>query len=134
MDISQMVESKQVRRDTNHLTFFELVAAIVHLKSRVINPSPYVVRAHRQWATSFSCLAFAMLAIPFGIRSHRRETSVGIAWALALAFAYYFLVIVAEALANRPQFFPEIIVWLPNFIFQTLGIALLYRIRRVGIV
>jgi lipopolysaccharide export system permease protein len=134
MDITQMVESKQIRRDINHLTFPELVAAIVDLKRRGVNPSPYIVRAHRQWATSFSCLAFAMLAIPFGIRSHRRETSVGIAWALGLALGYYFLVIVAEALANKPHLFPEIIVWLPNFIFQILGVALLYRIRRVGIV
>ena len=134
MDISQMVDAKQVRRDTNHLTFTELVAAIVSLKSRGVNPSPYIVRAHRQWAISFSCLAFAMLAIPFGVRSHRRETSVGIVWALALALAYYFLVIVAEALANRPNFFPEIIVWLPNFIFQALGIALIYRISRVGVI
>jgi lipopolysaccharide export system permease protein len=134
MDISPMIAARQVRRDTNHLTFTELVAAIVHLKQRGVNPSPYVVRAHRQWATSFSCLAFAMIAIPFGIRSQRRETSIGIAWSLALAFGYYFLIIVGEALANKPQFYPEVIVWLPNFIFQTLGILLLYRISRVGVV
>jgi lipopolysaccharide export system permease protein len=134
MDITPMIEAKQVRRDTNHLTFMELVAAIADLKQRGINPSPYVVRAHRQWATSFSCLAFAMIAIPFGIRAQRRETSIGIAYSLVLAFGYYFLVIVAEALSNRPQFFPEIIVWMPNFIFQTLGILLLSRISRVGVV
>ncbi|MBI5685580.1 MAG: LptF/LptG family permease [Verrucomicrobia bacterium] len=134
MDIAPMIEAKRVRRDTNHLTFTELVAAIVHLKQRGVNPSPYVVRAHRQWATSFSCLAFAMIAIPFGIRSQRRETSIGIAWSLALAFGYYFLIIVGEALANKPQFYPEVIIWLPNFIFQALGILLLSRISRVGVV
>ena len=134
MDITPMIASKQVRRDTNHLTFTELVAAIVSLKQRGVNPSPYVVRAHRQWATSFSCLAFAMIAIPLGIRAQRRETSIGIAYSLALAFGYYFLVIVAEALSNRPHLFPEIIVWLPNFIFQALGLLMLYRISRVGVV
>lgn len=90
--------------------------------------SKWKVEFHERLALSLSCLAFALLGVPLGVRTHRKETWIGTAISLALMVGFYLFVIAAESLATKPEFMPHAIVWIPVFGHSALGVWLLRRV------
>ena len=112
------------------LTFSELQAKKEELESKGIPATPVEVVMNSKVSFSFACIAFTLVGIPLGIRAHRRETTVGMAVGLVLVLIYYAFIFLGQALQTKPQFAPNLIVWLPNFLFEIAGAWLLWRANK----
>jgi lipopolysaccharide export system permease protein len=84
------------------------------------------IEVHKKFSISLSCIFFALLALPLGIKSHRAVKSRGFAVGIIVVSLYYLLRIGGEALVETGRLTPAVGVWTPNLIFAILGIYLFY--------
>jgi lipopolysaccharide export system permease protein len=139
LPLDRLTGDRTERRKLKWMTFGQLVSEWVRLRQ----PDPAVDQRERarqvmqvqitiqeKVATAFSVLSFALVAIPLGIKVSRKETSANLGLGLFLALGYYFASIAAGWLDNYPALRPDLVVWLPNIAFQTLGLWLFYKIDR----
>lgn len=93
-------------------------------------PVAYQTQFHRRYAIPFAPIVFALLAVPLGLRRVRGARSAGALVCVALAFAYYTLLSMAEFLGEETAVPPFLALWLPNVVFLAVAIPLLNRARR----
>ncbi len=76
-------------------------------------------------AGALGVLAFAILAVPIGIKVSRKETTANFVLALVLLMTYYFFANgVIGLLEDIPSVRPDLLVWLPPLAFAGFGIHL----------
>jgi LPS export ABC transporter permease LptF len=88
------------------------------------------VELNKRFSASLACFAFALIAVPLGITTHRKETSVGFGLSLVVAFTYFFFIIMADTFRNVPSAHPALLIWVPNVLFITLGTFLFWRLTK----
>jgi LPS export ABC transporter permease LptF len=85
---------------------------------------------NKRFSFPFSCLAFALIGVPLGITTHRRETSVGFATGLLVAIFYFLFIIIADTLRGNAKVHPDLLVWFPNVLFLLIGAILFRRLSK----
>ncbi len=139
MPLTKLTGESMVQKKLKWFTFTQLMTEW----NRLNRPDPTVPAAERvrqlmlvqitiqeKFATAFSVLSFALVAIPLGIKVSRKETSANLGLGLLLALGYYFASTVVGWLDNYPALRPDLIVWLPNIVYQGLGLWLFYKLDR----
>lgn len=129
-ETAQSARRKHVSRRTKHLTVRGLLSTI-YINNRIGAPtSKYYLELHKRMSMAFSPIGFLLMGIPFGIRTRRSETSVGLVISLVLAMVFYVFLSLADSLDARPKLHPEVLVWLPNIVYQVGGLIALHRISK----
>ena len=136
VDLPRKAQALNPQKKRSDLTMSELKAQIDSPPDPSAKTTPLekaqqrmslIVEYHKRIVLSLSCLAFVALGAPLATRTHRTESSIGIAISLFLVFNFYLFIIVADSLAKRPELKPYLIVWLPIVISFTLGSYLIHR-------
>ena len=136
LDYGSLRNRDTVEKRRRDLTLPELAEAIRHpgggpglldAKAQAQQRMAMQVETSQRFAMSFCCVAFALLGVPLGMKSKRRESSVGVLISLVVVFAFYFFVILAQSLDDHPHLRPDLIIWLPLLAAQIVGLWLIAR-------
>lgn len=121
--IDDMMLGELVARIRKSALFFHDLPSYEFLQERMI----YMVEFNKRFVLSVSCFMFVLLGVPLGIKAHRKESSIGVAMGLLLFFSFYLFVVVAENMAQRPEYSPELIIIAPVIISIFISLRLINR-------
>lgn len=142
LSLDQMFSRSGVRQKLPWMTYGELRAEQARLAAQTVPPGDEQRKQHardqmkvtltiqEKFNTALAVLSFALLAIPLGIKVSRRETSANLVVAVLLALGYYFLTTAVSWIDRHPEYRPDLLLWLPNAIFLSLGVWLFSRIEK----
>jgi len=72
-----------------------------------------LVELNKRFVFAMASICFVLVGIPLGIRSQRKESTVGMAISLAVSLGYYVVAILAMSSSDHRWMHPEIFIWLP---------------------
>ena len=125
LNLSDVFTKKRIFKKPKDMDFRELHQEIERYKSEKINPLPLETELHRRLSIAFASLAFVLVGLPLAIRAGRGEKSTGLAMSLGIAFVYWILLAVAEALSLRALLPPALALWFPSLLLIGIGIYLI---------
>ncbi len=138
LPLSELLGLGEVERKLSMLTFDELLSrerelSILALAGGEGAEQDHLrvrMRIHENFSISFAVLSLTLVAIPLGIRVSRKETYANLAIAILLAMVFYLSLFAIKLLEDQPDLRPELLIWLPNLLFQGLGLWLILRAAR----
>ncbi len=130
LDYGAEVDRRPLTRKLKYMDLGMLFGRIYIDSAMGLNTTATYVELHTRLSMALSPFAFLLLGIPFGVRTQRSETSVGLLVCLCLALGFYAFIMLADGLKYQAALHPEILVWLPNIIYQIGGLWALSAMAR----
>jgi LPS export ABC transporter permease LptG len=127
---SPLRSATRTEKPEKDLSMRGLDARIRELRGNRNAAAPYLVEWHKRLAFPLAALVFAVIAFPLAVRSHRGGRSIALVASLAILVAYYVVLTSLEGSALRLRLPAWLAIWIPNFVFATLGTALLVATTR----
>ncbi|MDO9229297.1 MAG: LPS export ABC transporter permease LptF [Syntrophales bacterium] len=119
-------EKKNGTKSSTEMSLSELTTTLGNrgLKEEALRE--LAIELNKKLTVPFSCLVFALIGMPLGIRAHRSVRARGFTLGLFLVLAYYLLRLSGEALIETGRLSPILGTWIPNGIFATAGTILYF--------
>ena len=136
IDFNELINRGEVDKGKKNMSIFELLYKVRNYREELSMFPPeyqqdlrtsYLVDAHQRICLAIAAFTFVLVAIPLGIKSHRKESSMGMLLSLGVVFVYYLFIIISDTLDNKPQYYPWLIPWIPIVCGQIGGIIMIRR-------
>jgi len=120
------LSKRERQKRPKEMTQSELARYIGEYSALSMNIFPYLVEFEKRLSLSFAPVAFALIALPLGIRmGGGRANALSIA--LGLILVYYALFLAFQNICQRGTISPRISLWLPNILIGSVGAFLTFR-------
>ncbi len=136
-DVSKLRKQQSVRKKkAGDMPMDELFDVIRHADRIYASLLPSEIRTERmkalveansRMAMSLSCIAMTLIGIPLGLRSRRRESSIGVLVSLLVIFFFYFFVMIAKSMSTKPDLYPDLLVWIPVLAAEIGGLWMIHK-------
>lgn len=130
VNVERELNEMPLSRRIDFLTYKELIGRIMLYKKAGIDTTEAEVTLNLMFAMGLSPIAFLLLGFPLAIRTSRKETSIGLFVSVILSGIYFFFIIACNTLSSYPKLCPQILLWIPNVVYQIGGLYFLYRITK----
>jgi lipopolysaccharide export system permease protein len=114
----------------SELSLHDLRLSIAQKRKDGGNANADLSEFHRRFSLPFSCVVFALLALPLSVRPRWGFRSQGFAISIVIIVAYYVLLTVGETLGKKGSVYPAVALWLPNIVLGTIGLVFFSRATR----
>lgn len=132
--IPDAMKRRSYQRKIKDYRFFELREAIRRMRTNAGGLPESMNRMllcvgrtqyHMRFVYACASICFVLIGVPLGIRTQRKESTIGMAVSLVVALAYYLGVILADALDKAPAFQPYALIWIPAALCVALAAYLI---------
>ena len=117
-------------RDPDIMGYRELKQWIARFRQSGGDAGPYLVDLQMKLAAPFVNLVTVILGAALSSRLRRGGLVVGFGVSFLISFLYYALIRAGQALGHGGTLKPLLAAWLPNLIFGTIAMALMWRAHR----
>ncbi len=140
LSMARFLHFQDVRQKPQWMTYGELKAEQARIERQAV-PAGGAAQHQRdlmkvaltiqdKFNLALAVFSFALVGVPLGIKVSRRETSANLGLAVVLALTYYCLIVMVGWLDVHPEYRPDLLLWIPNLVFLSLGLWLLRRLDR----
>jgi lipopolysaccharide export system permease protein len=136
LDFNKLLGNKNIAKKRKNMSLSELiyrtrnpetVHALFNEQEQRVQHTQDLIEINQRTCLALSPLMFVLIAIPLGITSHRKESSIGMVMSLGIMLLYYLFIILSDTLDRHPEFYPWLIPWIPILLGQFGGFFLLRR-------
>jgi lipopolysaccharide export system permease protein len=129
ISLEELLRKARNSQRTTELTIDQLRAALEDTKSNR-DDAAIKTEVSKRFSNAMAVFTFVLVGIPLAVTAQRKETSVGIALSLVVAFSYFIIIVITDNVKHKPNLHPEFLIWLPNLVYLTLGGTLFFRLAR----
>ena len=112
------------------LSLGKIIEKIDEMKKKGLPTSGPEVELSKKFSIPFTCLLFALLGAPLGIKSSRSGKSGSFGITLAVIMLYYVGLILTQNLGRTGQIHSYTSVWIPNIILSIVVVYMVYKMQK----
>jgi lipopolysaccharide export system permease protein len=129
ISLEELLRKARNNERPNEMTLDQLQSALE--KSRdVEDEAAFKTEVSKRFSNAMAVFTFVLVGIPLAVTAQRKETSVGIALSLVVAFSYFIIIVLTDNVKHKPDLHPEFLIWLPNALYLSIGGILFFRLAR----
>ena len=112
------------------LSLTQIKEKIIKMKEKGLPTSGPEVELSKKFSIPFTCLLFAFLGAPLGIKSSRSGKSGSFGVTVAIIMVYYVGLILTQNLGRIGEIHSYTSVWIPNFILLVVVLYVVYKMQK----
>ena len=121
---------KEALVGNRELSFSKIKERIKDMKEKGLPTSGPEVELSKKFSIPFTCLLFAFLGAPLGIKSSRSGKSGSFGVTVAVILVYYLGLIVTQNLGRIGKIHAYTSVWIPNIILVLVVVYVIYKMQK----
>src|SRR5438094_34860 len=118
--------AQRIEKPEKEMTLEQLRATVAELEPLGQIVTPFRVEIQKRFTLPVAALVFVTVGFPLGIRTLRGGRTLAMGSSLAIVVGYYVIHTFLEGLALRQRLPVTLAMWLPNALFGSAGLVLLY--------